>query len=322
MNYIYGPVPSRRLGFSLGVDIVPYKTCTLDCIYCQLGRTTHKRVKRKSFAPGEEIIEEIRKSVSTEHDIDFITFSGSGEPTLNADIGRLIREVRKITSIPVAVLTNGTLLFMDDVQKDLMEAHLVIPSLDAVSQEMFQRINRPHHFLNIQSVIKGVKEFREFYTGQIWLEIMLIKGFNSERHELSRLKKAISEIRPDKVYLNTVIRPPSEIYAEPLSPAEMRAVRNYLDGNCEVIMEFHKKRSPGVRDVKRSIIEMTKRRPLTVIDISNVLGMSDTNAARIIERLKAEGIVKEKHHGTKNYYIFSGKKGGIEDRENRRMPVI
>jgi wyosine [tRNA(Phe)-imidazoG37] synthetase (radical SAM superfamily) len=169
MNYTYGPVPSRRLGFSLGVDIVPYKTCTLDCIYCQLGKTTYKSVKRKSFAPIEDIIEEIRKSVSAGHDIDFITFSGSGEPTLNADIDRFIYEVRKITSIPVAVLTNGTLLFREEVQKDLMEADVVVPSLDAASQEMFHRINRPHFSLDIESIMQGMKEFRKSYKGNIWL---------------------------------------------------------------------------------------------------------------------------------------------------------
>lgn len=308
MNYIYGPVPSRRLGFSLGVDIVSHKTCTLDCIYCQLGRTTHKCVKRKSFAPSADIIEEIRKSVSAGHDIDFITFSGSGEPTLNSDIGSLIHEVRKITSIPVAVLTNGTLLFREDVQKDLMEAHVVIPSLDAVSQKMFQRINRPHHSLTIQSIMKGMRDFRENYTGQIWLEIMFIKNFNADRQELSRMKKAISEIRPDKVYLNTVIRPPSEIYAKPLSATEMRTIKDYLEGNCEVIAEFHKKRSPEVKDVKGSIVEMTKRRPVTVTDIADVLGISETNAESMLEGLMAEGTVTEKQYGEKNYYIFSSKK--------------
>ena len=316
MNYIYGPVPSRRLGFSLGVDIIPHKNCTIDCIYCQLGRTTRKRVKRKSFARGEDIIEEISKSVSAGHDIDFITFSGSGEPTLNSDIGRLIHEVKKITSIPVAVLTNGTLLFQEDVQRDLIEADVVLPSLDAASQEVFKRVNRPHHSLRIERVMDGLKSFRRRYKGLVWLEIMLIKGFNDDRQELSRMKKAISEIRPDKVYLNTVSRPPSEIYAEPLSPAEMIAVKNYLDGNCEVIAEFHKKRSPEGKDLEGSIIEMTKRRSLTVTDIADVLGISEMNAESILGRLVAGGTVTEKQYGTKNYYIFSSKKGRIEGHEN------
>jgi len=313
MNYIYGPVPSRRLGFSLGVDIIPHKTCTIECIYCQLGRTTHKRIKRKSFAPKEDIIQAIIKSVSARRDIDFVTFSGSGEPTLNSDIGSLIHEVKKVISIPVAVLTNGTLLFQKDVQSDLMEADVVLPSLDAASQEVFQRVNRPHKSLKIEPIIDGLKSFRRLFKGIIWLEIMLVKGFNNNRQELSRLKKALSEIKPDKVYLNTVSRPPSEIYAEPLSPAEMIAIRNYLDGNCEVIAEFHKKRSPEVKDIEGSIIEMTKRRSLTATDIADVLGISETDAESMLGRLMVEGTLIEKQYGTKNYYIFLSKKGRLED---------
>ena len=308
MNYIYGPVPSGRLGFSLGVDIIPHKICTIDCIYCQLGRTTHKSIKRKSFAPREDIIEEIRKSVSAGHDIDFITFSGSGEPTINSDIGRLIHEVKKITSIPVAVLTNGTLLFQEDVQRDLIEADVVLPSLDAASQDVFKRVNRPHHSLRIEPVMDGLRRFRKLFKGLLWLEIMFIKGYNNDMQELSRMKKAISEIRPDKVYLNTVTRPPSEVYAKPLSPAEMIAIKDYLGGTCEVIAEFHKKQSLEVKDIEGSIIEMTKRRSLTVTDIADVLGISETNAESMLERLMAEGTVTEKQYGTKNYYIFSSKK--------------
>jgi wyosine [tRNA(Phe)-imidazoG37] synthetase (radical SAM superfamily) len=307
MNYIYGPVPSRRLGFSLGVDIIPHKTCTIDCIYCQLGRTTHKRVKRKSFAPKEDIIQAIRKSVSAGHDIDFVTFSGSGEPTLNSDIGSLIHEVKKITSIPVAVLTNGTLLFHEDVQRDLIEADVVLPSLDAASQEVFQRVNRPYKSLKIAPVIDGLKSFRRLFKGLIWLEIMLVKGFNDDRQELSRLKKALSEIRPDKVYLNTVSRPPSEIYAEPLSQADMIAIQNYLDGNCEVIAAFHKKRFPEVKDIEGSIIEMIKRRSLTVSDIASVFGISETKAKKIVERLKEEGKITDRQHRKKKYFSSTSK---------------
>ena len=308
MNYIYGPVPSRRLGSSLGVDLIPFKVCTLDCIYCQLGRTTRKTIKRESHVRKDDLIAELEKVLTKRHRIDFITFSGSGEPTLDSDIGSLIKEVKKKTSIPVAVLTNGTLLYREDVQKDLMEAHVVIPSLDAASQEMFEKINRPHHSLNIQSSITGIKKFRKYYTGQLWLEIMFIKNFNDNPDELSRIKKALSEIQPDKVYLNTVVRPPSEMYAKQLSIDEMNAVKNFLDKRCEVIAESQKKRPREVKDVEGAIIAMTKRRPLTVTDVANVLGISEANAETIIGRLKAEGTLTEKRHGNRQYYLFPCKK--------------
>jgi wyosine [tRNA(Phe)-imidazoG37] synthetase (radical SAM superfamily) len=307
MKYVYGPVPSRRLGFSLGVDIVPYKACTLDCIYCQLGRTTRKVIKRKPYTPKEEIFKEIRVFLNKRNNIDFITFSGSGEPTLNSEIGRLIRLIKgakEITSIPVAILTNGTLLFMKDVQKDLLEADVVLPSLDAASQHVFKGINRPHNFLNIESIINGLKGFRKIFCGQIWLEIMLIKGFNDDSKELLQIKKAISEIRPDKVHLNTVIRPPSEKYASPLNPDEMRAARDLLGEGCEIIAEFHGKGYVGNRDLKGAIIEMTKRRPVTITDIANLFGLSEANATKMMEGLNVKGLIREIKYKEKRYYSF------------------
>jgi wyosine [tRNA(Phe)-imidazoG37] synthetase (radical SAM superfamily) len=307
MKYVYGPVPSRRLGFSLGVDIVPYKACTLDCIYCQLGRTTRKVIKRKPYTPKEEIFKEIRVFLNKRNNIDFITFSGSGEPTLNSEIGgliRLIKGVKEITSIPVAILTNGTLLFMKDVQKDLLEADVVLPSLDAASQHIFKRINRPHNFLNIESIINGLKGFRKIFCGQIWLEIMLIKGFNDDSKELLQIKKALSEIQPDKVHLNTVIRPPSEKYASPLNPDEMRAARDLLGEGCEIIAEFHGKGYVGKRDLKGAIIEMTKRRPMTITDIANLFGLSEANATKMMEGLNVKGLIREIKYKEKRYYSF------------------
>jgi wyosine [tRNA(Phe)-imidazoG37] synthetase (radical SAM superfamily) len=306
MRYIYGPVPSRRLGFSLGVDLVPYKICSLDCIYCQLGRTTRKSIMRKIYTQKDDVLRELKEVLDTNKPIDFITFSGSGEPTLHSEIGLLIRDVKKITSIPVAVLTNGTLLFMKDVQNDLLEADIVLPSLDAASQHIFKRINRPHNSLNIESIINGLKGFRKIFCGQIWLEIMLIKGFNDDSEELLQIKKVLTEIRPDKVHLNTVIRPPSEKYAKPLSPGEMRTARDILGESCEIIAEFHGKGYVGNRDLKDAVIEMTKRRPVTITDIANLFGLSEANATKMMQELNVKGLIKEIKYKEKKYYSFKG----------------
>jgi len=304
MRYVYGPVPSRRLGFSLGVDIVPYKICSLDCIYCQLGRTTRKEIVRKSYARKDDILREIGESVNRGKEIDFITFSGSGEPTLNSEIGILIEDIKKITSIPIAVLTNGTLLFMDDVQKNLMKANIVLPSLDAASFEIFKKINRPHRALKIDLIIDGLKRFREFYRGQIWLEIMLVKGFNDDSQELSRIKKALSYIKPNRIHLNTVIRPPSEMYAGPLNPDEMISIKNFFGEGCEIIAEFHRKGSGGNRDMKDKILDMTKRRPITIADISNAFGLSEENVKKMIQKMNKEGLIREIRYKEKRYYSF------------------
>jgi len=305
MKYVYGPVPSRRLGFSLGVDVVPYKTCTLDCIYCQLGRTTQKSVERKIYTQKDNVCGEVQEALNKTQRIDYITFSGSGEPTLNSEIGAVIREIKKITTLPVAVLTNGTLLFREDVQKDLVEADVVCPSLDAASQMMFEKINRPHPVLHADSIINGLERFRELYKGQIWIEVMLIKNYNDNTEELSRIKNSLSRIQPDRVYLNTVIRPPSEIYAKPLSSDEMMTVKIFFDNHCEVIAEFHGQKIGEAQNVEDAIIEMTKRRPLTIIDIANVLGVSETNAKTWVNALKDLGKLKERQYKGEKYYSYA-----------------
>ncbi len=304
MEYVYGPVPSRRLGFSLGIDSIPYKTCTLDCIYCQLGRTTKKSIKRKHYSQRDNVLREIKEVLSKEHQIDYITFSGSGEPTLNSDIGFLIKEIKKLTNIPVAVLTNGTLIFRDDVQNDLVSADVVLPSLDAASHEIFKKINRPHKALEIDSIIEGLKRFRLSYKGQIWLEVMLIRNINNNTKELSMIRNAISAIHPDKVYLNTVVRPPSEIYAKPLNSDEMIATKNFLAASCEVIAEFHGERVAETQNVECAIVEMAKRRPMTITDIANALGISEANAKNWVNCLKKSVRLQEKLYKGEKYYLY------------------
>jgi wyosine [tRNA(Phe)-imidazoG37] synthetase (radical SAM superfamily) len=304
MKYVYGPVPSRRLGFSLGVDLVPYKTCSLDCIYCQIGRTTQKSVERRLYAQKTDVLGEVKEVLNQKQRIDYITFSGSGEPTLNSDIGEVIKGVKALTSIPVAVLTNGTLLFMEEVQKDLLNADVVLPSFDAASQRIFRSINRPHNTLKIEAIIAGLKQFRKIYNGHIWLEVMLIRGLNDNLDEISKIKEAISEICPDKVHLNTVIRPPSEKYAEPLDPAAIIAIRDFLGEGCGIIAEFHGKRHIEAQDVEESVIEMAKRRPVTIVDIANVIGISEANAQQMIKGLKAKSRLKEKQYHGEKYYSY------------------
>lgn len=306
MKYIYGPVPSRRLGFSLGIDVVPYKTCTLDCIYCQLGRTTHKTVERKPYTQIGTVCKEIHEALDKKERVDYLTFSGSGEPTLNAEIGALIRQVKTITDLPVVVLTNGTLLFREDVRKDLVAADVVMPSLDAASGALFRKINRPHPVLNSASIIRGLQLFREEYKGMIWLEVMLVKDFNDDAESLLDIRNAISEIRPEKVYLNTVVRPPAENFAKPLNSNEMLSAKGILDQNCEVIAEFRGHKTDETKDVEEAIVAMTKRRPVTITDIANVLGISDANAERWANDLEKAGKLSIKHYKNQHFYSFAG----------------
>jgi wyosine [tRNA(Phe)-imidazoG37] synthetase (radical SAM superfamily) len=211
MDHVFGPVPSRRLGRSLGVDPIPFMTCNYVCIYCQLGRTTHMTNERKDFFPPEDILRDLAGALSVHGgEIDWITIVGNGEPTLYRSLGRLIRGAKELTDVPVAVITNGSLLDRADVVDDLRAADLVIPSLDAADPQTFRKINRSHRAIRVEQVVEGLVRFRAEYAGRLWLEIMLVRGVNDGEASLRALREAIDRIAPDRVFVNTPVRPPAE----------------------------------------------------------------------------------------------------------------
>lgn len=301
--HIYGPVPSRRLGFSLGIDIIPFKTCSFNCIYCQLGPTLKKTIQRKEYFPPSEILSRIKKVLNRGQRIDYITFSGSGEPTLNSAVGKLIQEIKKITTIPVAVLTNSSLLTIISVRKALKASDLVVPSLDAAVQEIFTKINRPYPSLKIDQIIEGLSEFRKEFRGSIWLEIMLVKGINDSPSHLKKLKDAMVKINPDKVQLNTVIRPPAVKYARPLNREELERIRKILGNRCEIIAEFDKKEKslPSV-DLEGAIFSLVKRRPVTLSDMTASLGKNKSEIIKYLNFLLDKGKIKTVVHKGLKYY--------------------
>jgi wyosine [tRNA(Phe)-imidazoG37] synthetase (radical SAM superfamily) len=232
---VFGPKRSRRLGRSLAVDVIPRKTCPLDCVYCELGRTNHLTVARKEYVKAEAVLEELRVVLMNQREaVDHITLSASGEPTLNTKLGEIIREIKGMTAIPVAVLTNGVLLFREDVRRDLLQADIVLPSLDAASDHVFERINRPHGKLDLEEIIEGLVAFRKEFTGKIWLEILLVRGINDTPEELSLLKSAADRIRPDIIHLNTVVRPPAETWARRIEVEDLRKIRRFFGPSCRV----------------------------------------------------------------------------------------
>lgn len=304
MSQIFGPVPSRRLGFSLGIDTVPYKTCSLDCIYCQLGKTTNKTIERKEYISCEDILPEIEEILLKQKErIDYITFSGSGEPTLNSGIKTMINSIKKLTSIPIAIITNGTLLFQPETREELMEADLVIPSLDAVSEEVFRKVNRPHHSLRIDKIIDGLSDFSQEFKGKIWLEIMIVKGINDSPQEIKRMAEAIEKIKLDKIQLNTVVRPPAEEFAQPVNLENLKKIKRILGEKCEVIAGFKRPNQEFYnKDIEKGILTMVKRRPVTLLDISRSLGIHQNEAIKYLNILEKEGQILTKVYRGKRYY--------------------
>ncbi len=306
-KYIYGPVPSRRLGRSLGIDIIPFKVCSYDCIYCQLGHTTDKTIDRKEFYQPSLILKELKEFLNQDIKADYITVSGSGEPTLNSELYEIISQVKLITDIPVVTITNGSLLWDKEVRYALKEADLVIPSMDAVSDEIFKKINRPDRRLEVSRVLEGLMEFSGGFQGKIYLEIMLVKGVNDSDSEIYKMKDIIQKLRIDKVQLNTVIRPPSEKSAVSLNNEEMTNIKEKIGADIpvEVIADFERTSKAFYNiDIENEVINLLKRRPCTLVDIANALGIHNNELIKYITEMKRKNVIKSYSidNSEKNYY--------------------
>lgn len=310
MKRIFGPVPSRRLGFSLGVDLVPFKTCTLDCVYCQLGPSRGTTRRREEYEPIAEVLAELAEKLKEGGRIDWITISGSGEPTLNSGIGRLVPRIKEITAIPVAVLTNGTLLNLSEVREALGSADLVVPSLDAGTEAIFRKINRPHPGITLDGVTDGIAGFTAGFPGRVWLEVMLLPGINDSESELASIADRIKVVNPEKVQLNTAVRPGAEPGVSPLSPGELERVRFFLKSQVspvpvEVVAGFSgKRRESADRDILSSIGSYLKRRPATLDDLAVAFGIHRQVAVKHLGHLIDAGEIREIYTAGKKY--FSG----------------
>jgi len=285
MGYLFGPVLSRRLGLSMGVDLLKYKTCNLDCVYCELGRTACLTACRDRFVPRERVLKEIE--LRRDEPFDFLTFAGSGEPTLSLDLGQVVSRAKRMIDSPVAVITNSTLLSSPTVRKELAAADVVLPSLDAASQEAFMAINRPARGLLAGEMIQGLKDFRREYSGEIWLEVMLVRGIND--HDAERIARAAESTEPDRIQLNTVVRTPAEP-VEPLSQEEMERMLEIFP-RAELIPDWDW-RVPGL--VQDRMLELLSERELTLEEIGRNLDLAGNDVIKYCKILEKDGSISRK----------------------------
>ncbi|RJP35163.1 MAG: radical SAM protein [Actinobacteria bacterium] len=302
--YVYGPVASRRLGSSLGVDLVPRKICDYDCVYCQIGRTTVKTTCREPYVPAHEVLAQLERRLEDEPAVDYITLAGSGEPTLHSELDRILTGIRRLSTLPIAIITNGSLLGDDDVAAACAGADLIIPSLDAADEEIFQAVNRPCRELNLQDVVEGMASFRDAFQGNIWLEIMLVKGLNSGEEQLKKLGALIGRISPDKVQLNTVVRPPVEATACPVDEDELARLAALLGAGADTVPPLSRGitvSSLGARPQK--VLQVVRRRPCTVDDVARALGVNYTEAMKLLVRMEKEGMLNSRTVNEKTFYV-------------------
>ncbi|MDI6827876.1 MAG: radical SAM protein [Armatimonadota bacterium] len=294
-EHLYGPVPSRRLGRSLGVDIVPYKVCSYDCIYCQLGRTTKLTSTPEQLIDPADVIREIGQWIKQGGTVDYITFAGSGEPTLNAALGEMIKATKKLTDIPLAVITNGSLFSESKIREAVSLVDVLLPSLDAGTEPTFQAINRPACGVSFVSMTEGLVRIAQEYAGQIWLEVMLVRDVNDSESDLHAMREIVRRICPNKLQITTVERPSRSGEARRVSDETLVRAREIFGGSAEIIT---RNVVPGVdnrrwEQVKEELIQILSRRPCTMGDIVAMSGLNIHEVSKHLQHLMQEGFIEQ-----------------------------
>jgi len=304
-RYVYGPVPSRRLGRSLGVNPIPFKTCNYNCVYCQLGRTSPLLNHRQAFFPPGEVLQEIQHALEMHvGEIDYVTLVGEGEPTLYQNLGDVIAQTKRMTPLPMAVITNGSLLHRDEVQQELVPADVVIPSLDAADRETWKKVNRPHGRLDLEEIIEGLVRFRHMFHGQLWVEVMLVKGINDQEESLQAIRRALDRIAPDEIHLNIPVRPPAEGWVEPADAEGL--VRAHVLLGEDVLIDTPEEGAFSTAGFDRpldAITTIVRRHPMRYDQIIETLDHFPSEAVQIaLDELVAVGKMRMVTYRDKVYY--------------------
>jgi wyosine [tRNA(Phe)-imidazoG37] synthetase (radical SAM superfamily) len=301
-RYLFGPVPSRRFGRSLGIDLTPHKTCCFDCVFCQLGRTHTKTIIREEYVPTDAVLIELARWLRSGGEADFMTLSGGGEPTLHSRFGEVLEFIRSRGTIPSVLLTNGALLHLPKVRAAASHADIVKISLSAWDQASFEWVNRPHRQLSFDKMIEGQKTFRAQFDGQMWIEVFLVRGMNSSPEDVTKIAALAREIAPDRIQLNTAVRPPAEEFVTALPNEQMAALIHLFQPPAEIIADFSTSRSKPMQTNATAILAMLKRRPCTAQQIAEGFGLHFNEVSKYLGSLTTEKKIRAERKKDVVYY--------------------
>ena len=294
---VFGPVLSKRLGNSLGIDVIPHKTCSYNCIYCQLGSEKNTITDLKNYYSVDEIIYELKEALLNNKNIDYITFTGSGEPTLYKDLKKLIYEIKQITDIPVCIITNGSLLYKQEMRSNLLLADLVIPSLDAGNEDTFKLIDNPNKEIDFDKMVEGLIEFKKVFKGEYWLEIFLLKDINDNKDELDDIIKIVNKIKPDRIQLITATRRVANEKAKALTDEELKKIKKYFKARCDIeidipsVSDNHKGNSKKITE--EDIVNFLIRQPDTAYLIAKSFNEEEKRVKELLDTLIKKNKVRE-----------------------------
>lgn len=316
-QYLFGPIPSRRLGISLGVDLVPAKVCSFNCCYCEAGGTTNLTRERREYLPAAAIINELDDFLASQPELDYITFSGAGEPTLNSSIGLIISHLKEhYPAYRIALITNSSLFSDPQLRAEVATIDLLLPSLDTVSETVFQRLNRPAPGLKIQAILQGLVTFRRESSATMWLEIFISPGLNDSESELAGLKKACLAIKPDRLQLNSLDRPGTEPGLQAMTPAAMERIAEYLAPlPTEIIARFSGRATTATSNPNNEgmILETIRRRPCTAEDLATSLGLPLDRLQKSLDQLTERGMIKERRAARGLFYQSAGENRALKE---------
>lgn len=301
-RYLFGPVPSRRLGSSLGVDLVLAKTCSFDCVFCQVGRTGSLTTERREYVPASEVIAEIRGWIEGGGKADFITLAGAGEPTLNSGFGRVIDAIHNLSHIKAAILSNGSLFYLPEVRNDALSADLVKVSLGAWDQNSFERLNKPVPGLKFAVILEGLRLFGKEFKGELWLEVFVVAGINDSKDAMQRIADLAQGIGPDHIHLNTVVRPPSDSSARAVSPKVLEQFAPLFTPVAEVIPGFSAREPSVLNGGERNVAGLLARHPCRIEDVAVLFGGDCAKAESALTKMVSEGVVRIEKHGDQVFY--------------------
>ncbi|MCK5802300.1 MAG: radical SAM protein [Lentisphaeria bacterium] len=305
-KHLFGPVPSRRFGRSLGIDLTPFKTCSLNCVFCQLGQTTTLTAQRREYVPTVNVLEEIDHWLANDGQADVVTFAGSGEPTLHSGLGDIARHIRQQTDIPLLLLTNGSLLHLPKVREDAAVLNRVKVSLSAWDQASYETVNRPCPECSFEQLVSGEIAFREEFDGQLFLEVFLLQGINSSSSEVERIAEIARRIRPDRVQLNTAVRPPAENVAVPVTKERLLELAKLFSPEAEVIAEFNTAVETDFEANEETVLSLLKRRPCTAEQVAAVFHMHRNEVSKYLGKLlRTDAIQTLQQHGETYYSTTS-----------------
>lgn len=296
-KYLFGPIPSRRLGMSLGIDLVPSKVCSMNCIYCESGATNNLTMERKEYIDVDEVIKELDQFIAENNKLDCITFSGAGEPLLNSRCGDLIDYIKnKYPQFRLALITNSSLLYKKEVREEIKNIDLILPSLDAVGEKAYLKLTRPERELKVENIIDGLIAFRKEYKTEMWLEIFFAPGVNDSEEEVKRIAETVKRINPDRVQLNTLDRPGVIKSIKPVSRERLEEIaKSFEPLHVEVIAKVNSKTTDSAKleDIEDKIISTIIRRPVTANDLAQTFGVELETVLSSVSKLLNDGKIKE-----------------------------